>query len=443
MFVRDGRVLRQVNRRYQSHYEHLMQSGLYARLVEKRLLIPHQELGAGEAAAPNACQVVAPEPIELISYPYEWCFSQLRDAALTTLQIQNLAFEHGMTLKDASAYNIQFQGSRAVFIDTLSFEKHEEGSPWMGYRQFCQHFLAPLALISYVDARLLSLLRTNIDGIPLDLAARLLPGRTKLKPSLMIHLHLHAQSQVRNADEGAKEGASAQKKMTSLGLRGLIDSLSSAVEGLTWTPQGDWADYYSATNYSEDSFEVKRAIVSEFLGEVGASSVWDLGANTGIFSRVATEKGIPTIAIDFDPAAVEVNYRQCKKDGEGNLLPLVGDLTNPSPGIGWAAEERQSLEQRGPADLVMALALIHHLAIANNLPLARVADYFARLGRHLIIEFVPKEDSQVRRMLRTREDIFEDYHPAGFEAAFETVFTIERRRSVTGSERTLYLMRRR
>lgn len=442
--MRDGRVLRQVNQRYQADYDHLMESGLYAELVEEGLLVPHEELGAEAAAKPNAYQVLAPEPIGLISYPYEWCFSQLRDAALVTLRIQKIAFEHGMTLKDASAYNIQFQGSRAVFIDTLSFERYEEGSPWIGYRQFCQHFLAPLALISYVDVRLLSLLRTNIDGIPLDLAAKLLPGRTKLKPSLMIHLHLHAQSQTKNADEGAHESTKKPtKKMTKLGLQGLVDSLTSAVDGLSWTPKGDWADYYSATNYSDDAFEVKQTIVSEFLAEARPADVWDLGANTGVFSRVASEQGIPTVAIDFDPAAVEANYRQVTKDGTQNLMPLVGDLTNPSPGIGWAAEERDSLEQRGPVGLVMALALIHHLAIANNLPLARVANYFARLGNSLIVEFVPKEDSQVRRMLRTREDIFENYHQAGFEAAFETEFTIEHRRSVSGSERTLYLMRRR
>jgi ribosomal protein L11 methylase PrmA len=442
VFVRGGRVLRQVNRRYRQHYDQLMRSGLYDALTSQGLLVSHEELGPAAAAAPDAYQVLAPERIAVISYPYEWCFSQLREAALTTLRIQKIAFEHGMMLKDASAYNVQFQGSRPVFIDTLSFEKYEEGAPWIGYRQFCQHFLAPLALIAHVDVRLASLLRNNIDGIPLDLAARLLPAKTRLQPSLLMHIHLHAKSQERSADDGSK-GEVERKKVGRLGLQGLIDSLYKAVESLSWAPKGDWANYYSATNYSDESFALKREIVSAFIDEARPESVWDLGANTGVFSRVASEKGINTTAIDFDPAAVEANFQQCRKDGTQNLLPLVGDLTNPSTGIGWAGEERESLEERGPAGLVMALALIHHLAIANNVPLEKAADYFSRLGESLIIEFVPKTDSQVQRMLRTREDIFDRYDQPGFEEAFERFFVIEKSQAVSGSSRRLYLMRRR
>jgi ribosomal protein L11 methylase PrmA len=257
-----------------------------------------------------------------------------------------------------------------------------------------------------------------------------------------MHIHLHAKSQERSADDGSK-GEVERKKMGRLGLQGLFDSLYKAVESLTWTPKGDWANYYSATNYSDESFALKREIVSAFIDDARPESVWDLGANTGVFSRVASEKGINTTAIDFDPAAVEANFQQCRKDGTQNLLPLVGDLTNPSNGIGWAGEERDSLEARGPAGMVMALALIHHLAIANNVPLEKTADYFSRLGKTLIIEFVPKADSQVQRMLRTREDIFDRYDQAGFEEAFEKFFVIEKSQAVAGSSRRLYLMRRR
>jgi ribosomal protein L11 methylase PrmA len=212
---------------------------------------------------------------------------------------------------------------------------------------------------------------------------------------------------------------------------------------MTWSKKGDWADYYSATNYSTGAFSAKEKLVAEFIDAVQPASVWDLGANAGVFSRIAADKSISTIALDSDAAAVEANYQRCAAGGPANLLPLVCDLTNPSPRIGWAAEERQSLEDRGPADLIMSLALIHHLAIANNVPLEQVADYWGRLGRHLLIEFVPKGDSQVERMLRTREDVFDQYHIEAFERAFETVFSIERRSQVEGSQRTLYLMRRR
>ena len=443
----DDRVFRTVTAYAAGDFEYVRSTDLIGRLIAKGLLVPEVRVKPdvlGESAV-GASYVLEHPRLPFISYPYEWSFSALKAAALLQLDIQLLALENDVTLADASAYNIQFQGTRPVFIDTLSFEEYRDGSPWVGYRQFCQHFLAPLTLIAYVDKRLAMLLRTNIDGIPLDLAARMLPAHTKLRPTLLMHLHLHAWSQVRNAAKvaAANSSRSSRRSMSRLGLRGLLDSLRSAVEGISWRPKGDWANYYSATNYTTEAFSSKEKLVAEFIDAARPTSVWDLGANTGAFSRIAAGKSIPTVAIDFDAAAVEVNFQQCLTGGPASLLPLVCDLTNPSPGIGWANEERQSLEERGPADLIMALALVHHIAIANNVPLGRVADYFGRLGRHLLIEFVPKGDSQVDRMLRTREDIFEQYHVEAFERAFESVFSIEKRGRVEGSQRALYLMRRR
>ena len=177
------------------------------------------------------------------------------------------------------------------------------------------------------------------------------------------------------------------------------------------------------------------------LDELQPGTVWDLGANTGVFSRLASRRGAFTCAMDIDPACVERNFRKCRADGEPNLLPLLLDLTNPSPAIGWAHTERDSLAGRGPCDSLMALALIHHLAISNNVPLSRVAEFFNSLCRNLIIEFVPKSDPQVRRLLASREDIFDDYTPAGFENAFADCFTILQRHEVGEEGRCLYLMR--
>ena len=154
-------------------------------------------------------------------------------------------------------------------------------------------------------------------------------------------------------------------------------------------------------------------------------TVWDLGANTGIFSRVAARTGAYVISSDIDPAAVEVNYRQVKENNEQNMLPLVLDLTNPSPAIGWNNRERDSFLQRGPVDAVLALALVHHLAIANNVPLDRVAEFFATCGEWLIVEFVPKSDSQVQKLLRSRVDIFSEYTRSDFEKAFSQWYTIK------------------
>jgi len=440
LFRRDGVIYRQVNTIYGEDYDHLMNSGLYRTLVDAGQFIPHEEASIEPAESDKAYRIIKPEPIQFISYPYEWCFSQLKDAALTTLKIQKTALKYGMSLKDCSAYNIQFRQGKPVFIDTLSFEKYHEGRPWVAYRQFCQHFLAPLALMSYRDIRLSQLFRIHIDGIPLDLASSLLPLRTRFKFPLLAHIHLHARSQSHFADRPVD---THRYKMGRLGFLGIIDSLSSAIGKLRWAPRGtEWSEYYEDTNYSPEAFSHKKQVVSEFLERIRPGDVWDLGGNVGVFSRLASDRGIPTISFDIDPAAVEKNYRESVKRGETNMLPLVIDLTNPSSGIGWQNEERMSLAERGPADTVFALALIHHLAISNNLPLSKIADFLSGICGTLIVEFVPKGDSQVQRLLSTREDIFPDYTEEHFENEFGEHFKILSKTGITDSKRTLYLMER-
>ena len=445
VFFHDGEVYRQVNAAYRDNYDRLMESGLYEVLVRERLLVPHREVDVPPPEPDLAYKVIKPERIPFISYPYEWCFSELQDAALATLAIQRRALEYGQSLKDSSAYNIQFYRGRPTLIDTLSFERYQPGEPWVAYRQFCQHFLAPLALMARRDVRLGQLLRIHIDGVPLDLASALLPGGTRWSLALATHIHLHARTQKKHANRARK--IDPKRKLSRNALTGILASLESGTRGLEWKPAGtEWAEYYDATNYSDGAFGDKKSTVERYIETSRPGTVWDLGANTGVFSRLAAGRGIPTVAFDIDPAAVEKNYRDCRaraRTGEDvNILPLVLDLTNPSPGLGWANEERMSLLQRGPVDMALALALIHHLAISNNLPLPRVARFFAGVCERLVIEFVPKSDSQVQRLLATREDIFTDYTRAGFERAFGSRFTIDDAGPVQGSERTLYLMTR-
>jgi ribosomal protein L11 methylase PrmA len=441
IFSEDGALFRQVNKDYQPEYDHLMGSGLYESLVNLGLLIPHEEVGHSAAPIPELhYRTLKPQRVPFISYPYEWSFSQFKDAGLLTLEIQKQALSKGMSLKDCSAFNVQFLGSKPVFIDTLSFERYEEGTPWVAYRQFCQHFLAPLALMAYCDIRLGKLAEQYIDGIPLDLASKLLPGSTRLNFGLLTHIHLHAGSQKKHADKQVKPATSQSLSITAL--RGMIDSLESAVRKLEWQPKGtEWGDYYSATNYNDAAFNAKKQLVEEYLDAAKPQTVWDFGANTGVFSRIASNKGMQTVSFDIDPAAVEKNYRWAKEMNETNILPLLLDLTNPSPAIGWANTERQSVAERGPVNLLMALALIHHLAISNNLPFEKIAEYFSQLTGSLIIEFVPKSDSQVQRLLATRKDIFNRYHQQSFEEVFSQYFYIEQSAPIPGSERTLYLMR--
>ena len=440
VFLRDGLVYRQINQAYQEDYDHFVNSGLYENLVQDDLLIPHTEVGLQYAATKDAYKVIRPEQISFVSYPYEWCFSQFKHAALLTLEIQTKAFDFGMSLKDCSAYNVQFRNGKPIFIDTLSFERYREGQPWVAYRQFCQHFLAPLALMSYVDVRLHQFLRVYLDGIPLDLASRLLPARTRVNFGLLSHIHLHARAQERFADRSVTSKSHNVGRMAFLGL---VDGLKSAVAKLKWQPGGtEWHDYYEISNYSDVALEHKRQLAAEMLGRITPSptSVWDLGANTGVFSRIASDRGIPTVSFDIDPAAVEENYLESVAKAETNILPLVLDLTNPSAGIGWENRERMSLLERGPADVVLALALIHHLAISNNLPFKKVAHFLSQVCRSLIIEFVPKSDSQVQKLLSSREDIFGEYDQQTFEREFSEFFALQHSEPITDTDRVLYLM---
>ena len=440
----EGQLLRQINHRYEAHYRKLVDSGLYDELVGDGLLVAHDEVELSRRYSPEAAVVIQPVPIPFISYPYEWSFSQLKDAARLTLEIQRRALNRGMILKDASAFNVQFVGSQPRFIDTLSLETHREESPWSAYGQFCRHFLAPLTLMANVDIRLSSLLRRFIDGIPLDLTSRLLPLRSRLSVGTLIHLCLHARSIARHSDTKSKNDKSPVPRMSRLSLDGLIDSLTHAIDRLHWSPDGtQWADYYDDHSYTEGALSRKRRTVEHMIETFRPDRVIDLGANTGTFSRIASRHAELTISLDIDPACVERNYRELHPSKDTSVLPLLMDLANPSPGLGWASTERESFRDRSSADLVMALALVHHLAIANNVPLPRIASLLASMGRNVIVEFVPKSDPQVQRLLRGREDVMDDYCQAGFEQAMETELEIVQSIDLKNDGRRLYLLQRR
>ncbi|MDH3216122.1 MAG: SAM-dependent methyltransferase [Candidatus Krumholzibacteria bacterium] len=441
LFTHQGKIYRQINNVYRKDYDHLIESGLYDTLVQKKLLVPHSA-ATNQLAPSHAYKVIEPERIPFVSYPYEWCFGQLKDAALLTLEIQEIALQHGMILKDSSAYNVQFLRGRPVVIDTLSFARYREGEPWVAYRQFCQHFLGPLAIMSYRDVRLSQLFRVHIDGIPLSLASALLPQRSRLNIGLLTHLHIHARAQNRYAGKSVQRHGS--RKMSRRSLRGLIDNLAGTVGKLRWRlPKSEWGDYYHDTNYAATAMRHKQQIVSTYLDAIRPQMVWDLGANTGVFSRIAASKGALTMSFDIDPVAVEQNYNRCKREGDAGVLPLVIDLTNPSPALGWGNQERMSLPQRGPVDTVLALALLHHLAISNNVPLGLIARFLGSICRSLIVEFVPKTDSQVQRLLATREDIFTEYDRGHFEAAFAECFIVEDSVPIEESDRIVYRMTKR
>jgi hypothetical protein len=444
VYSRDGRLLRQVDRSFAASWEALTRSRILDQLVESGLLLPFEHAPIDTAADPShALAVLRPEPVDFISYPYEWTFGELKDAARLTLDAQARAVEAGFRLRDASAYNVQFRGGRPILIDTLSFEPADPADPWPAYRQFCEHFVTPLALMAHRDLRCGLMLREHIDGIPVGLAARLLPTRTRFSVGLGAHVHMHARAQG-GVDATTSGPAPSRRRMSRTGVAALLDSLRRTIDGLDREPTGtSWAEYSETASYATDAMRGKEETVRRMLEQAGGSTVWDLGANVGHYSRIASALGRRVVAMDSDPAASERHYRAVRAASEDRILPLVVDLTNPSPSLGWAHLERRSLADRANADVVMALALIHHVAIGANVPLDRIASYLARLAPTLIIEFVPRSDPMVKRLLATREDIFRDYTPEGFACAFERSFVIREVTALEQSERTLYLMERR
>jgi hypothetical protein len=439
VFSNNNHIFRQINFNYKKNFDLLISSGLYDSLISKNLLIPHQEVKIKTPFKEKAYKIIKPEIVPFVSYPYEWCFSQLKTAALTTLRVQKIALKYKMSLKDSSAYNVQFINGKPILIDTLSFEAYNNKKPWKAYKQFCQHFFAPLMLIKYTDMRLNLLSRLFIDGIQIGFARKLLPLKSFLNPSILIHIHFHSLCQNFFAPKSSKK----QKNfLTDNSFYGLIDNLESSISKLRWKPSNsEWSCYYENTNYSTAAFSNKISLVDKYIRKYKPKSVWDFGANIGEFSRLSSKYKINTISFDYDTFAVEKNFLNCVNTEEKYILPLVLDLTNPSPDIGWANRERFSLLSRGPSDMIFALALLHHLAIGNNVPFLKIAEYFSEICNFLIIEFIPKNDSQIEKMLSTRDDIFDYYNKETFEAEFKIFFEIIESSRIDESERILYLMK--
>ena len=440
IFTQDSIIYRQVNEVYAPHYELLMSSGLYQQLIEKKWLIEHEEVNDLHTSSDDqqkTFKILRPQRIGFITYPYEWCFSQLKEAALLTLKIQQLAMINGMSLKDATAFNITFDGSRAVFIDTLSFEKYEASRPWIAYRQFCETFLAPLLLAAWQDPDLIRLMVTYPDGIPIEICASLLPLSSKFKSISSLHIHLQSGIKGQVAKSGKSSGSFNANK-----LERIISHLISGVSSLQLNKKiSNWSDYYTQTILQDNYLKDKERIVEEMIDKISFSTSIDLGSNTGQFALMLEKKGKKVIALDIDPLCVERLY-QHSSEKKLNITTLVSDLVNPAPAIGWNNKERAALLQRLNGDLVLALALVHHLCIGKNLPFASLAEVTSNLGQYLIIEFVPKEDEKVKQLLSFREDIFQEYDIEHFRSAFAQYFEILQTSNVGSSRRTLFLMKK-
>lgn len=437
VFERDGVFYRRIEASYREDYEQLVRSGLMDGLVQSGLLTGHEEMPAPDALSPGAWKVLKHERLPFISYSYEWCFGQLKEAALLTLDIQKRALAEGMSLKDACTQNVQFSGGRAVWIDTLSFERFS-GGPWPGYQQFCRHFLAPLALAAR-DLRFLQVPLMFSDGIPLDFASRLLPVSSWLDLHLLFHIHGNARTSKAAEMDGRMEKNG--RKLTVNGLQRIVEHLRQAVEKISF-PAGKsvWSDYLPEEHYGGGGFREKEKIVREWLAKIRAARVLDLGANTGHFSAMAAGTSGYVAALDFDPAVAEVHWTRIKNSEIKNVLPLVADLAQPVPGRGWENRERKPLEERISADLALVLGMVHHLALAAGIPLEKIAGFLARLAKQLIVEFVPETDPKAQELGARKKNAFLRYGQSQFERAFQEHFRILETRPVPGTGRILYRM---
>jgi ribosomal protein L11 methylase PrmA len=443
IFTLKGEIYRYVFESYKPSFDFFISSGLYNDLMSKDLLVPHTETDPTlvEQAEKKIYRVLKPQIIPFISYPYEWCFEQLKLAALLTLEIQLSALEKGMSLKDATAYNVQFAGTKPVFIDTLSFEIYEDNKPWQAYGQFCRHFLGPLLLWVYGKHEVANLNLKYPDGIPLNVISYSLPFKTKFNFSIFSHIHYHSKLE-------KKLGSNASKKLKDLrlGKTRLIAILTHLKNYISQLKAGEnaspWVNYYETFSYSDAAFKQKKTIVEGLVKELSPANIIDIGCNDGEFSLLCAENVQLVVSVDSDASVVNNLYNKASGAAIGNILPLVVDITNPSPGTGLNNQERTSFLKRGNFDMVLALALLHHVTIGNNVPFELFAKQLSEIASSLIIEFVPKEDQQAQRLLVTRKDIFTDYHLQGFTKAFGKFFVIRQQIDIGNTGRKLFLMQK-
>ena len=360
-----------------------------------------------------------------------------KDAALLTLQIAIASLKKEMILKDATPFNVQFVNGKPLFIDTLSFENYEAGKPWVAYRQFSECFLAPLLLMHYCHPDTGKLFTAYPNGIPMDVLVSLLPKHSRWNMNTLMHVHLQAKFSGRS-----KQTANSQNNFSKQKLELLLKGLENFVQKLSLKKtKTTWDDYYTDTILGDDYLQAKTTLVKSFISEIDFKTVIDLGANDGHFSLLFDDDKA-VIATDADHNCINELYLKIKKSNRANILPLVNNLTTPSPAIGWANTERDSITARLKSDLVLALALVHHLAIANNVPLHLIAGWLQLMGDNLIIEFVPKSDEKVKLLLQNRKDIFDDYSLENFKHIFAQKYQIVKEEKVGNTNRVLFLMKR-
>lgn len=440
VFIDNGVVKRRINPVYFNQYKALNEKGLFHKLFSSGLLVKHKELLSNRSQI-----IIQPEHIPFITYPYEWSFGQYKDAALLTLKIQKFCLDNGMTLKDASAFNVTFSQGKAIFIDTLSFDFYQENQPWRAFKQFVAHFLGPLLLASYHGTSALKLMSTFIDGIPIKTVASMLPFKTKLNPFIYSNIHLLAKYE--DAYKADYKGKTKKASLTKQAQLNIIKSLYDFIKKMELKEPSEWGDYYAKINYSDSAFIHKSEIINHWIKDLNVKTLIDIGGNDGTFVRRIDKDLDHALVCDIDNNAVDCNYKTLKTSKETYITPFVLDILNPSPAIGFNNQERDSFLKRIKnlnTDLTMALAVIHHMSLSGNIPFQMSANFFASFSNFLIIEFPKRSDSWVQRLLNAKGDFKEHFNFYGlesFEMAYSEYFDIFEKHHIKDSERVMYLLK--
>jgi ribosomal protein L11 methylase PrmA len=441
IFYVDERVLRTVMPMATADFDFVRSTGLVERLQAAGQLVGETQVDADDFGdiAHGAAYVLEHPRIPFISYPYEWTFSALQAAALLHLDIQQAALQKGVTLSDATAYNIQFIGPKPIFIDTLSFRRYADGEFWAGHRQFCEQFVNPLLLRAYTGVAHNAWFRGGLEGISAEDLSRVLPWRSRLSWNVLTNVFMQARLQKSSSSDVAANRAKS-RKLPRIGFEQMLHGLRKWVARLK--PKADsrtiWQDYAGDNSYADAEAVQKREFVADFCNATRPGLLFDIGCNTGDYSAVALDNGADlAIGFDFDQGALEIGYQRAVNTNM-NFLPLLLDAANPSPAQGWQQAERMGLRQRTEGDAVIGLALVHHLAIAKNLPLMDVLSWLLAMAPQGVLEFVPKEDPMVQRLLQLRDDLFADYDQDSFESYLQAHARIVKSSVVSSSGRTLY-----
>jgi hypothetical protein len=445
VFRRNGSIFRCLSARALEDWRRLATTTFFGQLTSDGTIVQTEEVD--RASIPELdnrwAAVLRHAPIPFISYPYEWSFAMLKRAALLQLDVTLAALSEDMTLKDATPYNIQWVGARATFIDIGSFTRYVPGEPWAGYRQFCELFLFPLLLMAHKNVPFHPLLRGSLEGISAGDCRALMSSRDTIRPGVLAHVFLQSRLQAQFADSNrdVRGDLRAAGFGTTLITRN-IERLHRLIERLEWKTGGStWSEYGSEHSYDETDRRQKEAFVRGVSATRRWALVWDLGCNVGVYSRIASDYADCVVALDADHLVIDRLYRGLSAERQETVLPLVGDIADPAPGLGWRGKERRPLVDRGTPELILSLALIHHLVIGRNIPLADLIAWLAEFGADLVIEFVGPTDPMVQRLMRNRDGQAVDYSQESFEAALDRCFDRVSHLALASGTRTLYHLR--